>query len=309
MDQSSYSDQAVLLNNLIWKRVFQAESRRTELIYLELEKIVENVLQFDLKNKNSLIYKVMFDPLLRETVLHELDGARACWNLDQLMQRTHFGLLDDFDKISANGSGTIFFWGINEAGRRIPLYLVSAGDKDESFKGIDDHNQHWQLTYSPEAILDALSAGRLLPSLFTCFLVLAFARGVRCIGSYFQGEYLPMMQAGLVNALKKIPAYDEIAIQVEKVESNFYLSGMLPVMTIVENDFIVPAGPVEIAAGGGLTNDDIETMLSIKVRDAHLAALLETLPDFIPWLSKTSDWKSRLAKDSLRRLEGKVVIK
>ena len=309
MDQSSYSDQTVLLNNLIWKRLFQEESQRTELVYLELEKIVEKVLQFDLKNKNSLIYKVMFEPTLRETILHELDGARACWNLNKLKKRIHFSQLNDSDKKSTNGCGTLFFWGINEAGRRIPLYLASSGDKNALFKGIDDHNNSWQLDYSPDAIQTALSEGRLIPSLFTCFLVLSFARGVRCIGSYFQGEYLPNMQQGVVNALKKIPEYHEIAIQVEKIESNFYLSGMLPVMALLDNEFIIPAGPLEIMAGGGLKNGDIEKMLSIKVRDAHIASLLETLPDFIPWILKSSDWKGRLAKDSLSRLEGKVVIK
>jgi hypothetical protein len=309
INQPGYSDQAAILNNLIWKRVFQTESPRTDLIYLELEKIVEKVLQFDLNNENSLIYKVMFEPTLRETVLHELDGARACWNFNQLKKRTRFGQFNEFDKISANGSGTIFFWGINEAGRRIPLYLTSSGDNNGSLLGVDDHNHSWQLTYSPDAILTALSQGRLLPSLFTSFLVLSFARGVRCIGSYFQGEYLPHMQRGLVNALKKIPDHHEIAAQVEKVEANFYLSGMLPVMTLVENDFVVPAGPVEIVAAGGLSAEDIEKMLSTKIRDAHLASLLETLPDFIPWLLTSSDWKSRLTKDSLRRLEGKVVIK
>jgi hypothetical protein len=309
VDQSCYSDQAVLLNNLIWKRVFHSDRQPVELVYLELEKIVEQVLQIDLRNPNSLIYQVMFEPALRESVLHELDGARACWDLHALKRRSLFGQLNDAGQIGGNGSGTLFFWGVNEGGRRIPLFLTSSGDQCFSFIGIDDHRHTWQLSCTPEAILAALSEGRLLPSLFSCFLVLALARGVRCIGSYFQGEYLPNMQKGLVNALNQIPGYHEIARRVETIKPNFYLSGMLPVMTLVDNDFIVPAGPVEILAGGGLTDDDIEKILSIKVRDAHVASLLETLPDFMPALLKSYDWKARIAKDSLRRLEGKVVIK
>jgi hypothetical protein len=117
------------------------------------------------------------------------------------------------------------------------------------------------------------------------------------------------MQKGLVNALRQIPEYDEIASYVENIDSNFYLSGMLAVMTRIENDMMVPAGPLEIISKGRIKNDDIEKILSIKVRDAHLASLLETLPDFVPSMLKTSDWKNRLTKDSLRLLEGKLVIK
>jgi hypothetical protein len=309
MDQASYSKQAVLVNNLIWKRLFRDENQRSEVVPLELEKIVEKVLRLDLQNRNSLIWKIMFEPALRKTVLDELDGAEACWNLSRLKKRMHMSQLNDSDKKKVDGCGTVFFWGINDAGRRVPLHLVSSGGKNAFFIGIDDHNKSWELAYTPEAILTALNEGRLLPSLFTCFLVLSFARGVKCIGSYFQAEYLPNMQKGLVNALRQLPEYNEIASYVEKVDSNFYLSGMLAVMTQIENDMLVPAGPLEIISKGGITADDIEKILSIKVRDAHFASLLETLPDFVPSMLKTTDWKYQLTKDSLRLLEGKVVIK
>jgi len=309
MDQASYSKQSVLLNNLIWKRLFRNENHRSEVVPLELEKIVEKILRFDLKNRNSLIWKIMFEPTLRKTVLDELDNAGACWNLSRLKKRMHMSQLNDSDKKKVNSCGTLFFWGINDVGRRVPLHLVSSGDQNAFFIGIDDHNNSWQLAYTPEAILTALNEGRLLPSLFTCFIVLSFARGVKCIGSYFQSEYLPNMKKGLVNALRQVPEYDEIASYVEKVDSNFYLSGMLAVMTLIEGDKLVPAGPLEIISKGGITADDIEKILSIKVRDAHLASLLETLPDFVPSMLKTTDWKYRLTKDSLRLLEGKVVIK
>jgi hypothetical protein len=221
----------------------------------------------------------------------------------------HISRLNDSNKQSVNGCGTVFFWGINDAGRRVPLHIVSAGKEDAFLVGIDDHNNVWKLAYTPETILAALTDSRLLPSLFTCFLVLSFARGIKCIGSYFQSEYLPNMQKGLVDALKQIPEYEEIAKHVEKVDSNFYLSGMLSVMTHIENDMMIPAGPLEIISKGGINGDDIDKILSTKVRDAHLASLLETIPDFLPTMIKSFDWKYQLAKDSSKLLEGKVVIK
>lgn len=309
LSQSNYSEQAVMLNNMIWKRLFQKNVHDTQLVFLELEKIVSEVLQHDLKNENSLIWKVMFEKPLREAVLKELDDARACWNLGQLKKRVNYSQLSKSEKKRTNGSGTLFFWGLNESGRRVPLYIVSYGGNKASFMGIDDHDNMWELTYSPENILTALRENRLLPSLFTCFLVLSFARGVRCIGSYFQSEYLPKMQMGLIRALETVPEYQEIIAKVEMVDVNFYLSGMLAVMCCIEDDYLVPAGPLEIIATGGLKCEDIEKILSIKIRDAHLASLLETLPDFVPWMLKSPDWKRRVAQDSLRLLEGNVVIK
>ncbi len=309
LNQASYSNQAVLLNNLIWKRMVRDDNQRSEVVYLELEKIVEKVLRYDLTNRNSLIWKTMFEPTLRTRVLNELDGAEACWNLSQLKKRMHISQLNDSKRKNANGCGTVFFWGINDAGRRVPLHLVSAGDKDAFLIGIDDHNNVWKLAYTPESILQALNECRLLPSLFTCFLVLSFARGVKCIGSYFQSEYLPNMQKGLVNALRQIPEYHEIANSVEKVDSNFYLSGMLSVMTLIEDNMMIPAGPLEIISKGGINGNDVDKILSTKVRDAHFASLLETLPDFVPSMIKLTDWKYQLTKDSFRLLEGKVVIK
>jgi hypothetical protein len=309
MEQSTYSNQAILVNNLIWQRLFPDTNRPSQVVYLELEKIVEKILRLDLQNENSLIWQTMFEASLRSSVLDELDQAPACWDLSRLKKRMHLSQLDASNKKATNGCGTVFFWGVNDAGRRVPLHIMPSGDKKVIFVGIDDYNQLWELDYTPEAILKALNDGRLLPSLFTCFLVLSFARGLKCIGSYFQAQYLPNMQKGLVNALRQIPEYNEIANCVEKVKANFYLSGMLAAMIVIENDFIIPAGPLEIISKGGIKNEDIEKILSLTVRDAHLASLLETLPDFAPMLIKSQDWKYQVAKDSLSLLEGKVVIK
>ena len=58
-----------------------------------------------------------------------------------------------------------------------------------------------------------------------------------------------------------------------------------------------------------MSNKDIEQIYALSVRDAHLASLFEILPDFIPWVLKTPDWKKTLAEDALGILDGKVVIK
>jgi len=140
-------------------------------------------------------------------------------------------------------------------------------------------------------------------------LVVSLARGLVCAGGYFQCEYLPAMQRGIVKALKQAGGYDDIARLVANVTTDVYLSAMTAVMTRIGSDALIPAGPVEILAGGGLGPDDIERVRTLTVKDAHLSAMFETLPD-LPFLpEQTPDWKTKLAADTSWLLNDKVVVK
>jgi hypothetical protein len=157
--------------------------------------------------------------------------------------------------------------------------------------------------------LHGLRKSTLLPSLFTCFLVLSFARGLVCIGGCFQCEYLPIIQQGVVTALQKTTGYDDIARLVARVPTNCYLDSMLAVMTRTDDGLLIPAGPVEIIAGGGITKDDIEKMLSLTVRETHLADMFDTVPDAVDLELCPPGWRKHLAADCSRLLEGKIVVK
>lgn len=309
LSQSSYSRQSVILNSRIWKRLFSAGTPSPDLVYLEIEKIVGKLLELDLCNPRGLVWCVMFEAELREQLLVELDGIRGCWEREKLTQRCSGKQSDRSQRKGSNGCGTLFFWGIDEAGRRIPLSLESERSVGEVLRGVDDDGQTWEMPYTPDSIIAGLQAGRLLPSLFTCFLVVSFARGVTCIGGYYQAEYLPLMQQGLLTALKKFRGYGDIAGFVQRVLTDRYLSGMQTVMCRLEDDCLIPAGPVEIIAGGGLTTNDFEKMLSLTVKEAHLASLFETVPDIAPWEVNSVEWKKPLAAACSNLLSEKVVIK
>ena len=309
VDLPDYSQQSVVLNNTIWKRLFPQQPSASDIVYLEMEKIVSALLEKDLVNYESLAWRVMFDPALRERILDALDGAKACWERKKLVQRLRRNLLNSQPHKAVSGCGTIFFWGINNSGRRIPLYLEPAVLNGGKFRGVDDRGDTFEMAYTPQAIIEGLHAKKLLPSLFTCFLVVSFARGLACAGGYFQGEYLPAMQRGVVRALEESGDYHQVGHLVSQVPTGDYISGMLALMTRIEEDCLIPAGPVEIIAGGGITSNDIEQMRSLTVRDAHLAALFETVPDIVPAGLNAPDWKRKLAGDCSRLLEDKVVVK
>jgi hypothetical protein len=305
----SYSQQSIVVNNRIWKRLFSDSAANSHLVYLEFEKITHMLLEYDLCNRESLAFCVLFDPLLRETVFRELDGVKGCWDLKKLKARLRMDESHSCVRQAPIGCGTSFFWGINEVGRRVPLFLETGAHRQERLCGFDDRGRYWEIPYSGESILDALHENRLLPSLFTSFLVLSLARGIVCAGGYFQCEYLPIMQKGLVKALRQTACYQEIADVVGDIRTNTYLSGMQAVMTRINPNALIPAGPIEIFAAGGLTADDKQKILSLTVRDAHIASLFETIPDVAPRALRTADWKKQLAADVCKLLKDNVVIK
>jgi hypothetical protein len=309
LELPDYSRQSVVVNNRLWRRLFAGLERTPEMVCLELEKIVGMLLERDLLDSASLAWCVLFDGKLREQVLQELDGRRACWSRDQLARRSHIKTAGPVLSGTSSGHGTIFFWGMDAVGRRIPLSLEADGRCGEVLRGIDDSGKLWQIAYEPRAILAGLRENKLLPSLFTCFLVVAFARSINCAGGYFQAEYLPMMQAGVVAALNRTHGYQDVADAVRGVPTQSYLSGMLAVMARMDRSHLVPAGPLEIIAGGGLTQEDVEKMLTLTVKDAHLAALFETMPDVAPTALQYPFWKEQLSVDCANLLQGKVVVK
>ena len=162
------------------------------------------------------------------------------------------------------------------------MYLGSQGANHMLLKGKDDRGKVYSIPFDPASIGKALQQKHLLPSLFTCYATLSLARGIICIGGYYQSEYLPAMQKSVVNVLKNTPAMEDAAARIETVTTASYLSGMQTIMTRVEDHSLIPAGPVEIIAGGGLDIKHIEQLNRLTIKEAHMASLFETLPDVVP---------------------------
>jgi len=305
----SYPQQATAVNRLIWQRLFDRGLNPPEMIYLELEYLASELLRQDLADQHSLAHGVFFDKELREGVLAALDGIRGCWNRGALGRRFAAEPREGLAGGAAAPCGTVFFWGRDAAGRRIPLDLHPSGSGKTVLRGRDDSGRITEIPWSPQTLADSLEVRRLYPSLFTSFLVLALARAVSCIGGYYQGEYLPAMQRGLAAALRGTAGYGDVACTILRVPTDLYLDGMAAVMGRAADGGLIPAGPLEIIAGGGLTPDDVARMGSLTVSEAHLAGLYETVSDAVPPELRMTNWRRELANACSALFEGKVVIR
>lgn len=296
--QSSYSDQAVLLNSRIWREMMPRESD-SELIYLELEQIALRLLQKDLSNKQSLIHILLFEQTVRAELMKLLNGAKGCWSGADLSKQA-------FEEKLSSGSGTFMFWGVDERGRRLSLG-VDRINGVEVLRPVDSSAASWQIPLTPESIAEGLQQGRLLPSLFSCYTVISLARGVVCAGGYYQAEYLPVMQQGVVAALNSGKRYSDVASIVQRVVTSCYLSGMQMVMAADGQSGLVPAGPIEIIAGGGLSGAELKQLSLLSVRQAHIASLSETIADVAPDQTLSVSLFAELARETAV-LQGAALI-
>ncbi|GMQ75756.1 MAG: hypothetical protein BMS9Abin01_1013 [Gammaproteobacteria bacterium] len=305
--EHGYSEQAVMLNQRIWKRLFRNPEAAPDLVYLEIEKIAARLLRDDLANTSSLAWRVLFEREVRDSVLADLDGQRACWDLSALHARAGGGATGSGRPSAAAGCGTVFFWGIDGNKRRIPLSLRPGNPG--MLVGVGEHGERSEMPLEPTRVCTALKEQELLPSLFTSYLCIALARGVNCVGGYYQAEYLPVMQHAVAGALSKCGRGTAVAEEVSLVPTTAYLSGMQTVMGAAGDAALLPAGVFEIIAGGGLDEGDLTRMGELSVRDAHLASVADTVLDVAADTIDSDRWQERLGVDLRSVLGNRIVVK
>ena len=294
---SGYGRQATVLNHRVWQRLFQGQPCHSELIYIELESIVSRLLQKDLFDKSTICHQLMFDPELRRRLIENLDGQRGCWQYETLLRRCSGSSAEEGLDATDSAQGTMFFWGVDAKGRKIPLCIMEdENGTSVDLSGIDDRGQLWTYPFTAADIAQGLEDGRLLPSIFTSYLLVSIARGISCIGGYYQADYLPIMRNAVIETLRSNSVETVKTLDTGKLRPDLYLSGMQTIGLKSDNQ-ILPAGPLEIIAGGGLNAEQYEQIGEVTVLQSHIASLYDTIMDVAP---RSSDFNR--AKREIKKL-------
>jgi hypothetical protein len=300
-----YSEQAVVLNPKVWKRMFAPSIRPNvpELAYLEMERVVTGLLERDLQDKESLIYNLLFDPELRKALLESLDGHFGCWDLGKLRMLSDFGIGDHLESEDVRGCGTVFFLNVSDEGRRIPLIIRENGPQPTLTGVIPGRNISVPL--APDDLRQMLREKKLLPGLFLSFTTLAFARGIRCIGGFHQVDYLPGMQQGVIRALESRGLHDW-AEKCARVATENFLTGMNIMLALYPDGKSEPAGAVEIIAAGGLTEDHLEKIKALTVDVAILSGIMNIRPKPIVSRMKNIRFSTSCDNKVLEQIENEI---
>ncbi len=317
-----HSMQATLANHSLWKRLFQDSSDQSELVYVELELIASRLLQKDLLDKTTICHQLLFDPDLRKQLIDELNGQRGCWQYTDVSKQVNqkLDLESPPPSVTASGLGTMFFWGVDSKGRKVSLF-VEENDQGSgvNLTGTSDSGQAFSIPFVPAEIIRGLTEGRLLPSIFTSYLLISIARGVGCVGGYYQADYLPVMRNAVHKVLKNSigkaagifagegQGHTGKGGTGERPVSDLYLSGMQAIC-LEADDQLVPAGPIELIASGGLTAEQFEKLGRVTVGQSHLASLSDTINDVMPHDSDLNQFHGDLMKLVSEAIKGDLVI-
>ncbi len=295
-DFPGYGRQATVVNHRFWQRLFRDRSCRSELVYIELETIVSRLLQKDLFDESTICHQLLFDPELRGRLIENLDGQRGCWQYENLLRRWSRSAAGKDINVADSALGTMFFWGVDAKGRKIPLCIVNDENKSGVYlRGIDDRGQLWTNPFTPADISRGLQDGRLLPSIFTSYLLVSIARGISCIGGYYQAEYLPIMRKAVIEILRGNSGETVKTTDAGKIRPDLYLSGMQAIGFRTDAR-LLPAGPLEIIASGGLSAEQYERIGEVSVLQSHIASLYDTIMDVFPRSAGLDREKNEIAK-------------
>lgn len=311
MALNNYPDQACLANKILFENLFKKECRPPELVFINMEKIVMTLLKKDLRTPQSIAHDLFFTPTLLEQLLTNLSGFRGCWDTTRLAQRSRadYKDIEPGEKSRLKACGTMLFWGVNEKKQRVPLSLIKEGLHGLKLQGKDENGRQFQVDFTQETLIHAMDQGTLVPSNFTCFLVLVFARAIVCIGGYYQSEYLPTIRDQVSYVLlksgdKRLAAS---AKAIGRVPCDRFFSAMAGVMCSSGADRLFPAGGLEILSAP-LSMKDIAKIQKLTVEQAFYAALLDTVMNIIPGNLLEKNWKGSLSLELCKRLKDKVVI-
>lgn len=290
LDMPTHLAQACAINNLLWSRSFKEKSTVGPFIQISIEKICGELLCQDLHQSDSLIHSLFFSANVLEALLKTLDGIKSCWHLNHLHLRLN-------NPRVYNAGGTVFFWGISKNNRRIPLYLMSK-QTHYFLVGIGDDGEYFEKAFSASQLIESLKKGELIPSLFTCFVVLAFARGIHCIGGYYQCEYLPLIRDGIIHALMAHGDYQDKIDIIQQLPVSTCLASIQWLALRRKDNSIIPIGPVELAHTEGIQAETLKAIDYISVKDAHLLAFSECLDQLVPMDKLKENWRYQLTKEN-----------
>ena len=280
LGQRSFRDQMSVANSLMWRELAATGFRLPPLVSLDLLHLARELVIQDLKRPGSLAHDLLLEREVTEAVFHALNHARGCWTIRE----------NRLDR------GSFLFWAIDtkRRGVRLTLHpeanaLTAPGRTDMLFP------------LTARTLIAALKDGRILPSLYLSFAVLAMARGLSCAGGVFQYAYLPRMAEGTAEALRRCgddARADRIAVRCP-LGAGFH-AFRAPDSGNAASDHA--AGPADILRHGGISGQDWERFGNIRARDAFLCSLAFQYEDIIPEKERLPGWLEALRHSSFLML-------
>ncbi len=252
-----YADQISLIGERLSEECFTDDDSR-RLLYVEMEEITSKLLIRELKDEDSLVRRIFFDPALRKALSET---------------RTEEGL----------SLSELLLRGVDDKGRRINIDLQADG----KIKGYGFNGQTKDYPQDADSLIGLIRKRELLPIMFLDAVIIFFERGITLFGGYFQSLYLNVWRDLFAKALES-SGYTEYSKIISGYDGSGYISGPVYMLTQA-GDALCSAGPVELI-GRKIGSASFTDRLNVQMRDAHRMGLFEIYLDLIPAKEKRDGW-------------------
>lgn len=193
-----YVDQITITNYWFFKKLFKNYRKSVpNLVFIAQEKVALSLILKHHLEKETPIYKMMFDPQILDKVENYFEGISGAFS-------------------KKNELGTFLFWGLPKHGKyRVQLWRNGnfLEDKEGSFK----------IELTPESIKRAILNKELIPSVMLTFAILACYYGYSLGGGHLQTRYLVQMKEAYRKIVEELGDQESIEALEGLVTSNFII--------------------------------------------------------------------------------------
>lgn len=264
-ESGRYADQTVTAGAKLSSLLFSGGDWPI-LTYIELEELAAEIIKKELRDSNSLLSHLIFDPKNRAYMQSAAAGGGV-------------------------SSAGLLFRNVDERGRKSLLTLTENGE----LTGRGWHGEELKYSANADSLCSLLDERHIFPGLFVIALVLAFERGITWMGGMFQSCYLPEWQNGLVKLLIEC-GYKSEAGNFSLYDCSGYICG--PMFAQYEGEkFTTVAGPLEFYMNKPNWDKLRDMMLGTGLWDAHQIGLTEMYFDLFGPVEREEDWYRKITTE------------
>lgn len=265
------ASQITKINFHLWPKLFHGGMRKMpDLIYLEIETLVtELLLRYHLRNKESLIHRLLFDPQYRALALEHFNNLAGGFSRE-------------------NKWGTFLFWAVDKKLHRVRLELNTTQ--------LFSMKRSFVFEMDPETLESALRSKQIFPSMLLCYLVVSFYYGMKCLGGFCQVHDLTMAKAAWDRVLRAQGEDEEAEAILPLQTKELGGDGLVLAYLKTAKGELVPATGIDMALESENTSFEFFVELSKKVTLnkmmnsmlPEIYTVLYSFPDRDPALIKLS---------------------
>lgn len=249
LEAKDYRTQLYYVAGDLYKKVLGAD----EMCFIECEEVFRELMKKDLENRESLVYRLLFD--------------KSFWQV--------------FD---AEFEGISLFAGIDDSGRAFPLTI----HEGNYLTGSSRDGAKVQYEINKEKIVELLDNKKIVVSMVALALMSSFQRGVSLFGGEFQAIYLEEWKEKTTKALRAT-GEEGLAKRVENTYCKGYISGPSFALT-TGNNGLVNAGPLEMIINDKTYGDISHLLEETSLYDSQIMGMYEFYNDLTLSNEKIEGW-------------------